>query len=257
MEGKNGKTLYFEGAGWDNDRTAVGNCRIRTALTNDAGERFFLELASTSFDKDALRVLDLGAWVHPGEEVGYVERCRRITDDPETGYGRNERHPIEFKRWFPWDMGTICHLVNNELGCSFGAAEVAPALAGYSVHREGGVGTAHYNYGDEFEYDPATTAAAQRIYERELARQRDTGEKHPCVSAWRDPDDPGILHVRHHREGFEDFDADLREELGRGSGDEPFKARQEPPSLEADIVRADAASKAAAGSRTAAAKLRQ
>lgn len=42
------KTLYFEGAGWsDTDSsTNVGNCRIRTAFTNDDGRQIYLEMSS-------------------------------------------------------------------------------------------------------------------------------------------------------------------------------------------------------------------
>lgn len=37
------KTLYFEGAGCV-DYNNVGNCRIRTAFTNDKNEKFTLNL---------------------------------------------------------------------------------------------------------------------------------------------------------------------------------------------------------------------
>lgn len=253
------RTLYFEGAGTPGTGGAVGNCRIRTALTNDAGERYYLELQAARYNKAQIRHIKGAEWVRPGQVVGFVDRCHKITEGPDADDGSRSRHPIERTRHFRWDPEGIRNMVNEELGCSFGAAVVAPALSGYRVFRKSGCSVpGDYNYGDEFEYDRETTEAAQRIYERELARQRDAGERYPCVSAWRDPDDPGILHVRHARKGFESFDADLRGELGRGGADAPFRALQDrPPALEADIARAAEAAEAAKGARGAAAKRRQ
>lgn len=44
---KMSKILYFEGAGMEGtQKNDVENCRIRTAFTNDLGEKIYLEVTS-------------------------------------------------------------------------------------------------------------------------------------------------------------------------------------------------------------------
>lgn len=193
------KVLYFEGAGLDGTGGEVGNCRIRTALTNDEGTRYYVELyGGSGYGKEWHR------W-HPGfegfEYIGFVESCHEITGDPEDGNKR--RHPSAHERCFAFTVSSILRFVNEQLGCSFDRVEIAPWLSGYRA-----IGEAHgtYNFGDEFVLDLRTTLRAQEIEKREMQRQRDAEEKHPCVRVWRDKSDPNLLHVSPARRGFEGAD---------------------------------------------------
>ena len=45
------KTLYFEGAGIfeaDSSKDTIGNCRIRTAFTNNEGQQIYLEMSAAA-----------------------------------------------------------------------------------------------------------------------------------------------------------------------------------------------------------------
>lgn len=196
-----GKVLYFEGAGRDGTGGAVGNCRIRTALTNDEGLKYYVEL---------------GGWTrgdqwhknHPEfkgvKYVMTVDTCREISGDKEAlRWAHEEDRNLEA----PYTLNYILKYVNERLGCSFERVCVLPFLGGYQVHTgQRGV----YRFGDEFVYERALAMRAQEIEEREMSRQREAGEKYPCVSVWRDDGDIYLLHVKHNKKcGLEDFDCRL------------------------------------------------
>ena len=83
---------------------------------------------------------------------------------------------------------------------------VLPDLSGYRVFASNWQSVERnvdkYIYGDEFVFDPETTAKAERIKDQEEQKQRGMGEKHPCLSAYRDADDPLLLHIDHFRQGL-------------------------------------------------------
>ena len=193
-----GKTLYFEGAGMEGTGGAVGNCRIRTALTNDEGARYYLEIGGNKGnevwrrDHPELDGFDL---------VSTVDYCFEITGDHEDCNER--RHETERSHSFPFTLAGILAYVNNELGCSFDAVEIAPPLAGYRVHANR---PDSYRFGDEFEFDPVSTARAEKIEQAHLEMQKAAGEAFPCLSVWRDEDDAGLLHVKHFRQGLGSFE---------------------------------------------------
>lgn len=205
QKSKECKTLYFEGAGCFSDSFGEPrNCRIRTALTANDGIRWYVELHGWKQSKEWHKAHQ---GYDPAECVGWVDCCIQITEDKTTP---TVRHPIHRKRNFPWTYEAILTIVNEELGCSFDRVEVLPNLAGYRVFKEHKTeGTDWHNYGDVFVFDPETTAEAERIEARELQRQKDLGEKSPCLSVWRDENDLMILHVLHFRQGLGSFTVKL------------------------------------------------
>lgn len=207
------KVLYFEGAGWPGTGGPVGNCRIRTAFTNDAGKRFYLELNGHRYDKAQRKRIDPTGAFKNCEHIGWVDSWHEITEDPEIDDVNKSRHPMERKVHFLWTLEGIRNLINKGCGCSFDEVKIAPEFSGYRVFK-GTVG-AHrvpddYNFGDQFEPDMEATAKVQAIHERECERQREAGEKYPCVSVLRDEQTPSIVHVCHYgKRGLRNFDEEI------------------------------------------------
>ena len=208
-EEKMSKTLYFEGAGMFGTGEPVGNCRLRTAFTNDNGTRYYLELLGNRYSKEQRKHVDPEGVFKDDERIGYVDFCHEITSDPEIDDCNNSRHRIERNCHFKWTLDGIRELVNNELNCSFDQVVVAPKFSGYQVfnpkakfHRTDN----DYIFGDEFVLDEIQTAKVEAIYQREYQRQKDLGEKYPCVSVYREADDSNLIHVRHFKkQGLESF----------------------------------------------------
>ena len=143
------KTLYFEGAGCvpAND---VENCRIRTAFTNKAGEKIYLEMSSKKIITT---------------EDGYIccDFCHYITSDPkidDVNYSRLscERN-AELK--MKYTKANILAFVNEHCNADFDEIVVLDNLAGYRVFADYTKNTVNtplmYNYGDTFEYDAELT----------------------------------------------------------------------------------------------------
>lgn len=189
-----GKTLYFEDAGSSTAKYGdLGTCRIRTAFHDETGTAWYLEL-------EGYRMTDAQRKQNPdaptSEFVGTATYFYEITGSHDDV--NEHRHPAQHGWLIPWTAASVLGLVNNQLGCNFEAIQVLPDLAGYRVH----AGQGRYNFGDAFVYDPASTARVEEIVAREEGRQRAAGERWPLVRAWRDQDDPGLLHVKHLRGGF-------------------------------------------------------
>lgn len=157
------KTLYFEGAGCvpAND---VENCRIRTAFTNKAGEKIYLEMSS-GCKHTRVRYGVAGKLESPKKiittEDGYIycDFCHYITSDPkidDVNYSRLscERN-AELK--MKYTKANILAFVNEHCNADFDEIVVLDNLAGYRVFADYTKDTANtplmYNYGDTFEYD--------------------------------------------------------------------------------------------------------
>lgn len=201
-----GKTLYFEGAGMqDSIRGDVENCRIRTAFSNDKGQKIYLEIMGVEVTKHTKK-----SW-QGYKNVGFVDYCFFITggrDDCNKSRIDKENQSFEYTK------ANILRFVNS-LGCSFDEVVILPDLAGYRVFKDG----SGYNYGDKFNYEPELTARRQEVerhfYETEKAeRQKDrtTGAKkfvhspsgicYPNFSLWVDENDKYILHLLRHYNGY-------------------------------------------------------
>ena len=107
------KTLIFEGAGWEDadssKATDVGNCRIRTAFTNNNGKTIYLELSSMEVhDKKA--IVGYNTYLHDCFEVAYG-----------SNYGRKYRRGTDIGEY---SKVNILAWVNANLNCSFDEMQV-------------------------------------------------------------------------------------------------------------------------------------
>ena len=208
------KILWFEGAGMPGTGGAVGNCRLRTALTNDEGVSYYLEVIGAQHDRKWLKQLGLDGEFTPAEHVGFVDFAFRITADPKVDDCNESRHELQDDcTRFHYTLAGILDLVNRRLGCSFDEVRVAPEFSGYRVHSGRHEETSvDYNFGDEFELDEESTEKLRRLHEREADRQRERGVKFPCVSVFRDVNDADLVHVLHHKKGgLDSFDVRIQD----------------------------------------------
>lgn len=161
------KTLYFEGAGCVSAND-VENCRIRTAFTNKAGEKIYLEMSS-GCKHTRVRYGVAGKLESPKKiittEDGYIccDFCHYITSDPkidDVNYSRLscERN-AELK--MKYTKANILAFVNEHCNADFDEIVVLDNLAGYRVFADYTKNTVNtplmYNYGDTFEYDAELT----------------------------------------------------------------------------------------------------
>lgn len=176
------KVLYFEGAGAV-PRGEMGNCRIRTAFKNDAGQRIYLEVLG--FVRKGHRWCEKNtpdAW----KFVGYVDHAYFITDGEDDVCNEN-RCKCERDSCFEYTHEALLKFVNSEFNCSFDAVFVTGELDGYHVFPSTR-GPKDYNYGDEFVYSDEMTCHA-------LSIRRHILQKDVCkASIWREGD---ILNVRY------------------------------------------------------------
>lgn len=200
------KTLWFEGAGmFLDDCNDVGNCRIRTSFTNDEGKRFYLEIEGNTYSKEWRKI-------HPEyaniPRIGCPVFCFEILGDDDCN---KHRHEIDRAVHFEFTFAEIRKLVNERLGCSFDEVRVAPKNAGYRVHAGYIDGVSQYNDGDKFIFNPVSTARVDEIESYWHRKQRELGEKYPCVSVWRDEEDADLVHVRNfrHKLGMFDYRVDV------------------------------------------------
>ena len=211
------KVLYFEGAGWsgaDISKATIGNCRIRTAFHLDDGRRVYLEIIGNERAKNSPPCYQ---WQY----TGFATDCFYITDDePNDDCNKHSIRLTDRRRIFEYTEKAILKLVNS-LGASFTAVKVVPDLGGYRVFASdrGCRGPDGYYYGDEFQFDPETTAKREAVYKwvydlemQELKEDRAAGEKRFChspsgsdfpnFSLWVDEHDNALLHLLRHFRGY-------------------------------------------------------
>lgn len=143
------KILLFEGAGCV-PRGDVDNCRIRTAFTNDAGERIYLEITGserTKYTPEHLRQY---------ENAAHVWHCFYITD--ETPNDDCNLHPVfaphggkrlEFVN-FEYSRAALLRFVNTNLHCSFEEIAISDGFAP-GAYRVFGDHPNEYNLMEEYQ----------------------------------------------------------------------------------------------------------
>ena len=155
---KKKKTLYFEGAGCENTyRGEVPNCRIRTAFTNDNGEKIYLEVLGYEKSKEDEKKYKRYPKYNVGDAIGFIDACFYITDNPEIDDENCSRLPYERKEPIPYSYKGLLKFVNEKLNCSFDKVVILPRLSGYNVHSgKGKYNTSErYNFAEDFNYIPA------------------------------------------------------------------------------------------------------
>lgn len=187
------RILYFEGAGWEeadsSKATDVGNCRIRTVFTNKKAESIYLELSCTEVGKRSSPRIKYLTY------AGFVTDCFFVTgdDDDCNKHGIVNRNSVVFE----YNRENILSYVNS-LGCDFDEVMTLPYLAGYHVHSEHG----GYNYGDKFVYDEGLLRRRKAIDRYYYDLEKSEGKEFPNHSTWVDEDNPDILHLLRHFNGY-------------------------------------------------------
>lgn len=158
------KVLYFEGAGCVpcND---VENCRIRTAFTNNEGEKVYIEFIS-GYKRTVIEYGKNGRKLKNPKtisESGYLscDHCHYITDDP--GIDDCNVSVLECERnssieKVKYTKENILNFVNIYCNADFDEIVILDNLAGFRVFSDGKHNTfSAYNYGDEFNYNKELT----------------------------------------------------------------------------------------------------
>jgi hypothetical protein len=192
------KILYFEGAGCEGTQTGeISNCRIRTAFTNNEGNKVYLEiLGNVKTLKDAKEYNRYKNYV-VGEAIGFIDFCFYITDDAKIDDCNNSRLPCERKNNISYSYKGILDFVNKQCNCSFDSIEVLGRMSGYRVHGDGKHNTfAAYNYGDEYQYNKELeTKRENKRTELENHFCKVFNQKYDNTSIWC-IDNEDILHVQ-------------------------------------------------------------
>lgn len=221
------KTLYFEGAGWEDaesSKATIGNCRIRTAFHRADGQPIYLELSCSSVGK-----------TNP-VYVGHANHCFCITNDVPND---DENQHSLIKQFlhidsvavrgshrprseissvnFPYTKEGVLKVVTG-LGGDFDNIEVVNLLGGYCVFKNSGSGVDRYNYGDEFVLDKEILqrreAVRKVVYDMELRELKEdranrthnfvhspTGD-YPNFSLWPEDGTGAVLHLLRHFNGY-------------------------------------------------------
>lgn len=162
------KVLFFEGAGCA-ERGDAENCRIRTAFTNDEGERFYLELSGMEVTPKSPERFKKYL------NAGFVDYCYQLGED-----GEKIRSDIE-KREYEYSKAGILDFVNTELGCSFTEIVIADMFYGYRVHKDGG----GYNFMEDHDWNVEKAHAARKAYfDLDMKIRKQLGEKYSKISLW-------------------------------------------------------------------------
>jgi len=172
------KILYFEGAGWADADTSkasdVGNCRIRTAFTNNNGKKIYLEMTSCMIHK-----YNKKRFIGFKNVVGFVDSCFYIFGDDDEN--KHRISDVERSTVIEFTKVNVLSLINNKLNCSFDDFITLPNLAGYSVHKSDG----GYNFGDKFVFDEKLTAQREKINKYFYDFEKNTlGKQYPNFSCW-------------------------------------------------------------------------
>lgn len=201
------KTLYFEGAGIENTyRGELSNCRIRTAFTNNEGEKIYLEILGYEKTKEDDKKYHRYENYSVGDAIGFVDFCHYITDDNKIDDCNNSRLPYERNGNISYSYKGILNFVNRKLNCSFDSIEILESLSGYRVFKKensGGYSTSKsYNFGDEFQYNATLESTRKEIEKYFNDLEKSEGKKYPNFSLWVDDENINLLHLLRHFNGY-------------------------------------------------------
>jgi len=129
------------------------------------------------------------------KNVGFIDSCHYITDE-----GNDENKNSIFHRntkTFEYTKSEILRFVNS-FGCSFDEVVILPDLAGYRVFKDHG----GYNFGDTFQHNQERTERAEVIRKHFYALEKSEGKQYPNLSLWVDQDNPELLHLLRHFNGY-------------------------------------------------------
>ena len=156
------KTLYFEGAGWfdadSSKATNVGNCRIRTAFTNDEGKQIYLEMTSANeYGGKGKPIVNHNVVFRRWLYISHLFYITGGNDDENLS-----SIPFDWRqvKTIDYTKENIVSWVNEHLNCSFDAMEVLEDMEGYRVFADHD----EYNFMEDHTVNPERTAARQAAY---------------------------------------------------------------------------------------------
>lgn len=120
------KTLYFEGAGMDytpNEKSDMGNYRIRTAFLNNEGKSIYLEVSGHEFT-EKVKSKKINVWKSHICFAFYIPE----NEEEKTHYLQIPYNSIGYTK------EKLTKWINENFNCSFDTVEVLPWLEGYRVH---------------------------------------------------------------------------------------------------------------------------
>jgi hypothetical protein len=186
------KVLYFEGAGWagaDTSKNTIGNCRIRTAFTNNEGKKIYFEASAAAiYDKKTITRY----WL-------YIDHVFYITGDNNDC----NKNSIKFD-WqdlrdnYNYSKEDITKWINENLNCSFDTIEILPDLSGYRVHGDNRT----YNMMEDYNYNSELIQKREEIHKYFYELEKSEGKQYPNFSLWVDDNDIHLLHLLRHYNGY-------------------------------------------------------
>lgn len=203
------KVLYFEGAGWadadSSKKTNVGNCRIRTAFTNNNNQKIYLELMSYEKILNDVKKYPRFPEYEVGEVIGFIDSCHIITNDELHDDENDANLRIEHRNMtnIKYSLESILKYVNETCNCSFDEVKTLNDLGGYRVFNEKHTRDYKgYNYGDEFNYNAELEEKRKEIYKYFYELEQSEGKTYPNFSLWVDQNNENILHLLRHYNGY-------------------------------------------------------
>ncbi len=187
------KVLYFEGAGWsdaDINKETIGNCRIRTAFTNDKGKDIYLEMETGRNIYNKKNIVGYGL---------YISYVFHITDDKDDC--NNSRIPYsreDLQNNYTYTKEDILKWINQNLNCSFDTVEVLPDLGGYRVHGHDRT----YNMMENYNYSSSLIEKRKVVYDYFYELEQSEGKEYPNFTLWVDDKDVYLLHLLRHFNGY-------------------------------------------------------
>lgn len=193
MMNKESKVLYFEGAGWsgaDTSKNTIGNCRVRTAFTNNEGKQIYLEI-SAGYNYNKKKVIER-YWLHI-DYAFYITGGKDDCNNSQIKYDwQNVRNNYNYSK------EDITKWINENLNCSFNTIEVLPDLGGYKAHGDNKT----YNLMENYNYNPELIQKREEIHKHFYELEKSEGKQYPNFTLWVDDKDVHLLHLLRHFNGY-------------------------------------------------------
>lgn len=183
--------LYFEGAGCNyspNEKSDIGNYRIRTAFKNNEGKLIYLEMcAGFIYNEKHKKQIE--------RYFLYIDFCFYITGgEDDCNNSRIYFNRQDLRNNYNYSKEDILKWVNKNLNCSFDTVEVLPDLAGYKVHGDNKT----YNLMENYIHKPELIQKREEIYKYFYDLEKSEGKQYPNFSLWVDDKDSNLLHLLRH-----------------------------------------------------------
>lgn len=189
---KEKKVLYFEGAGWeeaDSSRATIGNCRIRTAFTNNKGKQIYLEMGTAPI-YDGKKIVRYGIYI---DDVFYITGDRDDCNKSQIKFNY-----LDSRNNYDYSNEDITRWINDNLDCDFDTIIALPWLSGYRVHAEGG----GYNFADDFIFNEELFNRRKKVENYFNEIEKSEGKKYPNFSLWVDEVEEDVLHLLRYFNGY-------------------------------------------------------